>query len=117
MLVYSVGSEFPETQAVWFDRDGKELEKIGEPGRNLILNLSPDEKRLAMSRADSQRNTLAIWIRDLVRNVDSPMRKEPSEFDTDPQWSPDGAHLFFTWGQTSGRKGLLQIDLNGGEVE
>ncbi len=43
-------------------------------------------------------------------------RVSRSDFDTDPRWSPDGAHILFT-STSEGHAGLFQVDLNGGQAE
>jgi hypothetical protein len=39
---------------VWFDRSGKRLATVGEPGRHTRPALSPDEKQVAVDRFDPQ---------------------------------------------------------------
>jgi Tol biopolymer transport system component len=87
-------SSFPDTQLAWFDRGGKQLALVGMPAVDAALRLSPDEKRLAVSRLDPQAGSADIWLIDLARNT-------PSRFTFDPAnegnsiWSPDGSRLVF----------------------
>ena len=77
-----------QLQFAWFDRGGKEVQKLGNP-LPMALNaaLSPDEQRLAAFLAGD------IWILDLRRGGPfSRFTFEPSvEFAE--IWSPDGSRL------------------------
>ncbi len=57
--------------------------------------LSPDEKRLAVTRIDPQFGTRDIWLFDLARGTPARFTFDPSE-DTNPTWSPDGTRIAFT---------------------
>ena len=48
VVVHMRGAEATSTQISWRDRSGKILETIGEPGSNWELDLSMDNKRLAV---------------------------------------------------------------------
>jgi len=39
-----------ESQPVWYDRTGRRLAAVGNPGRYQQIALSPDYKRLAVDR-------------------------------------------------------------------
>ena len=55
-------------QLTWFDRTGKQLGVITSSGNYSAPSLSPDEKRVAVSRLDFQTTTAAdIWVIDLER--------------------------------------------------
>jgi eukaryotic-like serine/threonine-protein kinase len=43
-----------QTQLTWFDRNGRRLGTLGEPGNNngLVVQLSPDERHVAVDRRD-----------------------------------------------------------------
>jgi eukaryotic-like serine/threonine-protein kinase len=81
-------------QLTWFDRDGKVLGTLGEPGLYGSLALSPDGKRLAFERVDPQAQNRNIWLYDIARGV--PTRFTFDQFDLDPVWSPDGSRVAFT---------------------
>jgi len=89
-----LSSSSPNTQLAWFDRGGKQVALVGMPAVDAALRLSPDEKRLAVSRLDTQAASADIWLIDLARNT-------PSRFTFDPAnegnsiWSPDGGRLVF----------------------
>ena len=53
----------PVHQFVWFDRSGKEIEKVGAPGSGNQPSMSWDGRRLATSRDGD------IWILDIARGL------------------------------------------------
>jgi Tol biopolymer transport system component len=85
---------------VWYDRSGKRKESIGEPGDVTNPVLSPDGKRLLITRRDPTTGTRDIWIHDLARGTLTRLTFDPAE-DFNPVWSPDGAWVAFS----SNRKG------------
>jgi len=79
-------------ELVWFDRDGKRLETVGERGVYTYLALSPDKKRLAVTRED--RNNLDIWLLDLGRGTASRFTSGLVP-EMNPSWSPEGGRIAF----------------------
>jgi Tol biopolymer transport system component len=97
----------------WFDRTGKFLGNLGEPGDYLYPLLSPDGKRLAYSRMDPQAGVLDIWVVDLARNVLSRFGAG-----TGTVWAPDSKRIAFAAsgivGIPDGRD-ILQKDASGAQ--
>jgi eukaryotic-like serine/threonine-protein kinase len=83
------------TELDWFDRQGRRLGVVGEPGEFSIPALSPDEKRLAVTRMDTQLGTRDLWLFDLMRGTQSRFTFDPVD-ETNPTWSPNGARLAFS---------------------
>jgi serine/threonine protein kinase/Tol biopolymer transport system component len=82
-------------QLTWFDRTGKVLGAIGDPGLYRTLAISPDGKRIAFERADPENFTHHdIWLYDSVRGVTTRFTFY-SGWDGNPVWSPDGSHIAF----------------------
>ena len=97
----------------WFDRGGKLLGTVGDPAPGVIVNLSPDETRVATARYTDGR--AGIWSTDLKRNIASPLDSQRAgEFD--PQWAPDGSVIAFS-SDRDGPMALFQKPLAGGSVE
>lgn len=47
--VLAFASSRPNAELLWFNREGKRLGSVGDPGLYLVPSLSPDEKRLAVA--------------------------------------------------------------------
>jgi Tol biopolymer transport system component len=86
-----------QTQLVWFDRSGRSLGPINEPGHYANPDLSPDGRQVAVSRRDPATGLSDVWIHDLERGT-------PARFTFDgarervPLWSPDGSRLVYRKG-------------------
>jgi dipeptidyl aminopeptidase/acylaminoacyl peptidase len=79
----------------WYDRDGKVLGTIGEPGDYRDLALSPDGTRVAYRKRSGQ--TSNIWLLDLSRGTNTRFTFG-STVDSSPLWSPDGKRIVFRSG-------------------
>jgi DNA-binding winged helix-turn-helix (wHTH) protein/Tol biopolymer transport system component len=92
------------TELVWFDRKGNRLGTVGAPANYSVPALSPDEKKLAITRIDPQIGTKDVWLFDLARGTLARFTFDPAE-ETNPTWSPDGNQIAFI----SRQKGLLNL--------
>jgi len=102
-------------QLTWFDRAGKVLGTVGDPGVYGGLALSPDGKRVAFGRTDFAMPTRNIWLYEFARGVTTRFTFE-SGWDDSPVWSPDGSRIAFLAGR--GIYGVYQKAANlGGEDE
>ncbi|HJZ78843.1 MAG TPA: hypothetical protein VKD91_00805, partial [Pyrinomonadaceae bacterium] len=97
-------SNAPNTQLTWFDRQGKQIALVGAAAVDTGVRLSPDEKRLAVSRVDPQTASADIWLIDLARSNASRFTFDPAN-DTGPVWSPDGSRIVFA----SNREGVVNM--------
>jgi Tol biopolymer transport system component len=103
LVAYRPG-EFRTTPLVWFDRQGRRLETVGEAAQYSNPALSPDGRRLAVGRSESQTRKRDIWVIDLTRGVSSRLTSDPAD-EMNPVWSPDGTRIAFS----SDRRGLRDL--------
>ena len=87
-----------------FDRAGKTVGTVGEPGEYPAPSLSPDGMRLAVARASTVPRARDIWVFDLERDDRLRLTLDPAD-DLGPHWSPDGQWLMFS----SNRRGVRDI--------
>ena len=88
LLAYQTGDSAGAQRLNWFDRGGKAVGTLGEPGDFPNLELSPDRKSAAVSVIDATGNQ-DIWLYDLARGLRTRFTFDPSQ-DRQPVWSPDG---------------------------
>ncbi len=103
VLAYVPGVS-PNKELVWFDRGGKVLGSIGQPGVYGSPALSPDEKRIAVGIRDTQAASSDIWLIDLARGIRSRFTFDPAS-ESLARWSPDGSRIMFM----SNREGLANF--------
>jgi Tol biopolymer transport system component/predicted Ser/Thr protein kinase len=98
-LVYqSTGPQVEEL--VWFDRAGARVGTAGPIAGYLDLDLSPDGKQAAVTRADRESQTVAIWLVGKDRAAGS--RFTFGRQAALPVWSPDGSRIVFSSVHSSG---------------
>ena len=99
-----------EVRLGWFDREGKPLGTLGEPGKYGQVALSPDGKRVVAEVEDAE-GRFDLWTMDVARGVASRLTTDPAN-ERDPVWSPDSQELIFssdaTGDQNLLRKGLQE---------
>jgi Tol biopolymer transport system component len=93
-MVYRRGRLEGGRQLIWFDRSGKELERV--PGTNwqggVTVALSPDERTVATEQLLG--GTMDVWLFDLGRRVSTRFTSDP-DFEFYTVWSPDGKRIAF----------------------
>jgi dipeptidyl aminopeptidase/acylaminoacyl peptidase len=103
VLVYSVDASIVPTgipgilrgQLTWFDRAGRVLSTVGEPGVYRIAALSPDGQLVAIERIDTATQNLDIYVFELARGVNNRFTFD-AQRDVQPVWSPDGTSVIYT---------------------
>jgi Tol biopolymer transport system component len=79
----------------WFDRSGRPLGSIGDPGGYLDLAISPDGSRVLYSRARPGIWTYDLWTFDFARGVETAVTSSiDSEFAG--MWLPDGKAIVYS---------------------
>jgi len=116
--VLAFASSPPQSmQLTWFDRSGRRLGIVGEPGPYGQIALSPDERQVAVQQLDTRLQTSDIWLMDLAHGVLSRFSSEPGN-EVDPTWSPDGRRLAFSVrGGANPRLTIFQKPLGGAPAE
>ena len=103
-------------QLTMYDREGKVLNRIGQPGFYNQPNLSPDGTKAVYMRNDPQSGNLDIWTMDLASGKATAITN-----DTPPQnapiWAPDGKHVAYV-STKDGLSGIYRKPADGtGEPE
>ena len=79
-----------------FDRQGKELRKVGSRAMYNAVVLSPDSKRLAVIKADLEKENQDVFVLDLATGASTQISAGQSrEFTIGPVWSPDGSQIAY----------------------
>lgn len=95
-----------DAQLSIFDRSGKRLSNVGDPGEFLGPSLSPNGDKLAVS-VDSGGGGTEIWIFDLLKAIKTRVTFDPS-VNQFTNWSADEKYLAFSFSRDSNRQILVQ---------
>ena len=100
----------------WFDRNGKRLGTVGEPGDLVGVELSPDRKNVATSVLDPVSRTFDLWLYGVPKAVRTRFTFNASRNYPHAIWSPDGASMVFD-SNRDGKFGLYRkaSNLSGSE--
>ena len=116
VLTYVEGNPNGNFQLTWFNREGKHLGTVGEPGNFGPSALSRDGKQAAVSRFDSQSRDSKLWLFDFTRGGAATRFTFGASFDIAPVFSPDGSRIVFL-SNRDGPGNLYQKLTNGAKNE
>ena len=91
-------------ELVWFDRGGRRVGAVGDAGDYGSPDLSPDGRRIAVSRREGSKPDADIWIFDSAGGAWSRFTFDPAN-DRAPLWSSDGSRILFG----SAARGLMDL--------
>ena len=106
------GTGFPRQTTV-FDRQGKLVRNLGDPGARTEPRLSPDGTKVAAFL-----NNDSLWVFDVATGNGTQITTSGHElqYQNSPVWSPDGSQIaFFSYRESQG--GIYQIAANGTSKE
>ena len=103
VLVFDPKTKGRLNQLVWVDRGGRKTLALEGIDDAYTFKLSPDEKRVAVSRSDFQ-TTNDLWLANATGANLTRFTFDPAS-DVFPVWSPDGSHI--AW--SSNREGLYHL--------
>ena len=95
LIAYRTGSAGGKRQFIWFDRNGREIRRLGSPhgfGPS-YASMSPDGRRLAVQRTDA--GNTDIWLLDVERDTPIRFTTDP-EADIAPLWSPGADRIVYS---------------------
>jgi Tol biopolymer transport system component len=91
VLVFAPDMSAPG-QLTWFDRQGKVDGTVGPLADNMDFELSPDDRRLLISRAEAA--TADVWLADLVRGNEERLTTG-NGLEASAVWDPTGGRVAF----------------------
>jgi len=114
VLLYQAGCA-ENHQLTWFDRRGHPLSAPGAPNDYFSVNLSPDDRYVALHRHDDPGTVLpTIWVMDLSRD-NAVFRITDADFaqpEFNAVWAPDSSEILFSRGDDRGMR-LFRRALSG----
>jgi Tol biopolymer transport system component/predicted Ser/Thr protein kinase len=82
------------SQLTWFDREGKNLGTVGDPGVYQSIAISPDGTRVVANRVALQSGDEDLWVFNPARGVSTRFTFNGNG-NRYPVWSPDGSRVVF----------------------
>ncbi len=93
-LAFTSQATLPTTQPTWFDRSGKQLDHVGEPGYYFGFSVSPDRKKMALEKSDSQTGEDTTWLLEFANGISSKLTSG-GQINT-PIWASDSERILIS---------------------
>jgi serine/threonine protein kinase len=93
-LVYNPTAGAATSVLTWYDREGKELGRVGDIEVQANPTLSPDGDRVVVDATDVKSNNIDVWIADLKSSRSTRFTFDPAE-EVGGSWSRDGRLIAF----------------------
>src|SRR5207247_5956967 len=106
-VVYNTSTAAALSVLTWYDRTGKELVRVGEPGVLANPSISTVGSRAAVDIADLKANNVDIWINDLKRGTSSRFTFDPAA-EVSGVWLRDGSVLTYLLNAAVGTQLLIK---------
>ena len=105
------GESFGDSRLSWVDGQEREM-VIPRAGSLLGLSVSPDGRKIAMSKVDDLLGSFDVWIHDTERSLATRLTFD-ADSEMGPEWSPDGRWIAYT-GEDSGLNVIFRQAVAGG---
>ena len=115
-LVYQPGLVGARHQLTWFDRSGKVIGNLSSPEAYSLMELSPDDKKVAVTIGDP---VGVIWIYDLMHNARTRFTFG-NDSNVNAIWSRDGKKIAYLEGDLNNafsRKLMIKASDGSGEAK
>ncbi|HMO63761.1 MAG TPA: hypothetical protein PKE47_00785, partial [Verrucomicrobiota bacterium] len=110
-LVTGGGVFLPETQLTWFDRSGARQATVGDPGRYVGFEPSPDFHQAVLERHDLRLNRIDLWLMNLESGLGTLFLASPQErrwAAGTPLWGRAGDRIYFARGAVIDQDALVE---------
>jgi Tol biopolymer transport system component len=92
VIAYHSHSEL--TRLAWFDRSGRELGRLGEPGGYQNIRISPTGTQVLFDRAAPRSGSWDLWTTDLARGVETRVTSDRGP-EVTPVWLRDESGVIY----------------------
>jgi Tol biopolymer transport system component len=94
VLIYDPNTQTASSLLTWYDRNGKEVGHLGEPGVLANPSISPSSDRVTVDITDLQTGNVDVWIESLKGGGNARFTFDPAE-EAIGTWSRDGKNIAF----------------------
>ena len=91
-LAISTQTVLATTQPIWFDRAGKQLDRIGEPGNYFGLNAARDHKKVVLEKNEPQTGNVSALLLEFSTGIASKLNIPSANT---PIWAADSEHVIY----------------------